>query len=155
MTYDLNSFFKYFRVLYDNPVLEASRIDNFAVKFQLAIKAKLKSKCLDPRIVVECEHDVYRYIFNGKGSQSNVPGATMFEKEDFERMMLPDSWFYTLNKHGDGHCVDFPIRIKPILRKSTKDYRLNAGILVESPRYLFEMLSLYMTKRPCSKDSLH
>lgn len=147
-------FLIHFRTLYDNQEVEAKRIENCMIKFLTAVKGKLKSKSLDRKLSVEFHHDIFRHTFRGKGYQSNVSGVIMLNIDDFERLMLPDSWYYTLDKHGEGHCIEFPIRAKPILRKSSKDFTLIAGVLIQSPRYIFEMVTLYITKRPCSKDSL-
>ena len=124
-------------------------------KFLSAVKRQLKSKVLDPLFTMEFGHDIFRYIFKDKGSPCNVPASVMLYKEDFERMRLPASWHYTLDKDGEGHSVEFPIRAKSILKRSRKEYIVNtSGVLVQGPVYLFEMVQFYMTKNPCSKESL-
>ena len=78
----------------------------------------------------------------------------MLNKEDFDRMQFPSSWYYYLNKNGEGQAVEFPIRVKPVLRRSLKHYIKNSvGALVQAP-YIFEILKLYITKIPCSLDSI-
>jgi hypothetical protein len=141
--------------LYENPEIETNRIVHFKIKFLQEVKSKLRSKSLDPMFTVECDHDIFRYLVRGKGYPSNVPGATMLDKDDLVRFALPSSWFYTLDKFGDGYCVEFPVRAKPVLRRSSKDFVVNNdGILIQSPTYIFEMATFYITKRPCSKDSI-
>lgn len=104
---------------------------------------------------VECDHDIFRYLVREKGYPSNVSGATMLDKDDFVQFMLPSSWYYTLNKDGDGYSVEFPVRAKPVLKRSRKDFFVNNdGSLIQSPTYIFEMATFYITKRPCSKDSI-
>jgi hypothetical protein len=50
----------------------------------------------------------------------------MLYQDDFERMMLLSSWHYSLNKHhGEGRSIEFPVRAKPVLKRSTKDYVIN------------------------------
>lgn len=141
--------------MYENPEIESNRIEHFKIKFLQAVKSKLRSSSLDPLFTVECEHDIFRYLVRGKGYPSNVRGATMLEKDDFTRFALPSAWFYTLNKFGDGYRVEFPVRAKPVLKRSSKDFVVNNdGILIQSQTYIFEMVTFYITKRPCSKDSI-
>ena len=144
-----------FRDLYDNPGIETDRIEQFKIKFLQQVKSKLQSKSLDPMLTVECDHDMFRYLVRGKGYPSDVPGATMLDKDDFVRFMFPSSSYYALNKLGDGYCMEFPVSAKPVLKRSRKDFVVNnEGILIQSPTYIFEMASFYVTKRPCSKDSI-
>lgn len=141
--------------MYDSPVIDDNRLEAVRVKFLNAVKKHLKCKSLDPQFSIEFEHDIFRHIFKNKGSPSNLPGATMLVKNDFERMMLPSSWHYSLNKQGEGHSIEFPVRAKPVLKRSTKDYFINSnGVLVRAPTYLFETVNFYVTKNPCSKESL-
>ena len=89
------------------------------MKFVHAVKAKLRSKTLDPVLTLECKHDLFRYLFRNKGYPSEVRGAIMLNMEDFVRLPMPLSWNCTLNRNGDGYCVEFPIRatiIDKILR---------------------------------------
>jgi hypothetical protein len=141
--------------LYDSQDIDGKRLEAVALKFLNAVKRHLKCKTLDPKFSIEFDHDIYQYIFRDKGLPSNLPGATLFSKNDFERMMLPFSWHYSLNKYGEGHSIEFPVRAKPVLKRSTKDYVLNnSGVLVQAPTYLFEMVNFYITKDPYSKESL-
>lgn len=102
-----------------------------------------------------CDHDVFRYIFNKKGYPSEIPGAIMLDKGDFSSFSLPTSWYYCLDKNGECREVEFPIRAKLHLKKATKHFIFNrSGVLVKAPIYLFEVVTFYITKTPCSKDSL-
>ena len=77
------------------------------------------------------------------------------EKDDFIRMELLGGWFYCLDQRGDGSEVDFPIRTKPLLRKSTSHYILDeARVLAPAPQYIEEVVTFYMTRNPCSKATL-
>jgi hypothetical protein len=44
---------------------------------------------MDPNLTVECDHDVFRYLFGKKGCPSRVPGAIMLNKDDFVDLTLP------------------------------------------------------------------
>ena len=106
--------------MYDSPTIEENRVEEFMLRFMHTVKAKLRSKSLDPNVQVDCDHDVFRYLFGTKGIQSRVPGAIMLDKDDFVDMKLPQSWYYTLDKHGEGYCIEFPVRAKPVLKKTKK-----------------------------------
>ena len=72
-----------------------------------------------------------------------------------DRMELPPSWYYYLNKNGEGQAVEFPVRVNPVLRWSLKHYIIdNVGALVQAPTYILEVIKLYITKLPCSLESL-
>jgi hypothetical protein len=75
--------------LYDNPTIEPVRVQQFILKFMHGVKAKLRSKLMDPNLTVECDHDVFRYLFGKKGCPSRVPGAIMLNKDDFVDLTLP------------------------------------------------------------------
>lgn len=143
------------RTLYDSPEVAPERLTKARAEFLSGLKLKLKSKSVDPMMTCNCDHDIFRYIFNNKGYPSELRGAIMLDKEDFSRFLLPTSWYYCLDKSGEGREVEFPVRAKLHLKKSTKHFILNnSGILVEAPTYLFEVVTFYITKTPCSKDSL-
>jgi hypothetical protein len=138
--------------LYDNPEIDGKRLEAVAIKFLNAVKRHLKCKTLDPKFTIEFDHDIFRYIFRDKGLPSSLPGATLLAKNDFERMMLPCSWHYTLNKHGEGHSIEFPVRAKPVLKRSTMDYVINnSGVLVQAPK--FERKTRWIRQRKC--NALH
>jgi hypothetical protein len=79
----------------------------------------------------------------------------LLDKEDFARMLILPSWYYSLDKYGEGQALEFPIWAKSALKRSPKHYLLNdAGVLVQAPVYIFQVVKLYITKTPCSIDSL-
>ncbi|CAB4015602.1 Hypothetical predicted protein, partial [Paramuricea clavata] len=68
--------------------------------------------------------------------------------------LLDESWWYCLKK-GEGSKVDFPIRAKPILRKSSSHYTLDENnACVQAPSFIQETVSFYVTTNPCGVDSL-
>ena len=141
--------------MYDDPDINEERAEDFKLELLQTIKEKLQSKCLDPTTTMKCQHDIFRHLFWGKGYESNVRGAVMLNKEDFVNLNFPPSWYYSLKKDSNGHCFEFPIRAKLVLRKSKKDFVLDGdGMLVQSPQYIKEVLTQYMTKQPCSRNSL-
>ena len=90
-----------------------------------------------------------------KGIHQKFVKQLMLDKEDFSRFLLPNSWYYCFDKSGEGRKVEFPIRAKPHLRKSTKHFILdNTGAMVQAPTYVLEVVTFYITQTPCSKDSL-
>ena len=81
-----------FRSLYNNPMIQPERIQKTMFGFFSGIKVKLKSKSVDPNLSLDCDHDVFHYLFKDRGYKSNVTGAVMLNKEDFDKMELPPSW---------------------------------------------------------------
>lgn len=106
-------------------------------------------------MVIDMDHDVFRYLFKGKGYPSNLAGSIMLQKEHFSRMPLPDSWNYCLDAVGEGDEVDFPIRAKALVRKSSLKYVLNKNrVLAKCPLYVIEVVNFYILRKPCSVDCL-
>ena len=67
------------------------------------------------------ELDIWRYITNGRGLDSNHKGYKLFSIEDMSRLPLPEHWWYYLNDaHGEGHTVKPPLKIKAVLSWTAK-----------------------------------
>ena len=86
------------------------------------------------------DHDIFRFLAKGKGREaSDFPGSLLLEKADFSHFNMHEYWWYFLNSNGEGRTVHFPIRAKPVLRWSAKQY-----ILVNGFRFL--LLDSKLTK---------
>lgn len=93
---------------------------------------------------------------NGKGDAVER-GAFLFQKEDFNMFEgLPNHWYYYLNEHGTGRAIDFPIKIRPFLSKSSsKDFVVGGnGTIVKAPIIYQEKLSIYFVKKACHTDNV-
>ncbi len=100
------------------------RLEVTSQRFLTAVKKQLKSKSLVPQFATQFDHDIFRYVFKDKGTPSNISGAIMLNKTDFERMLLPDTWHYTLKENGEGYAIEFPIRAKSVLKWLNKEFIL-------------------------------
>ena len=125
--------------------------------FHAAILQGLKSSGIDAHVYVPFQLDVWRFLTRGRGRPANESGAYLFEKEEFGRFShLPNHWHYTLNLHGEGTAIDFPIKIRPFVGKlSTKDFIVGAnGTIDKAPILYIEKLSIYFVKRACNSRSI-
>ena len=93
------------------------------------------------------------FLTKDRGRAANEWGAYLLEKDDFDRFTsLPNHWYYYLNQHGEGRAVNFPIKVRPFLSKSSaKDFVVgDNGTLNRAPILYNEKLSAYFVKRACN-----
>ncbi|CAC5402564.1 unnamed protein product [Mytilus coruscus] len=65
------------------------------------------------RITISFPTDVFRYIF---GADVN---NTLLCLEDFSELPLSSNWYFKLNCHGQGAKLNFPVRVKSVVREKT------------------------------------
>ena len=107
-------------------------------------------------IYVWMDHDVWRYIVNGKGTASLHRGHQMFQKDDLHKLALPYHWWYYFDKNGEGQAIDFPIKIKAVIGWTQAHYMcLNKDSIVQAPRMPLEKLSISIVKKACNVQNLH
>lgn len=117
----------------------------------VAILQHLKSKhqTASATTVVEIRHDVFNYIFRGRGRPSTKSGCILLEKNNFNRCSFlkecPD-WDTYIDNLGDGTQVVFPIRAKPFVSLRPQTHKLVEGKLVLKPRYHLKKVSLCFNK---------
>ena len=112
----------------------------------MAIQENLASKSTLPT-VCQFRHDVFNYLFNGKGKRDD--GRHIFlEKEDFSRCTMPNEWDQVVDMLGDGVKVSFPIKARLFISQSRKTHTPIAGEIEQSPRYFIEKLSIDCMKQP-------
>ena len=81
------------------------------------ILSGLKSKSTNPMYIVT-DLDIWRYVSHGKCQDSNHKSFKLFTQDDLSRLPLPGQWWWYINIHGEGHAIEPPLKIKPILRQS-------------------------------------
>ena len=113
-------------MLYNNIIIDSKTVEAVSIKLFHAVKKLLKSKSLDPMLRMKFCHDVHWYIFCNRGFPSRIPGAILLQKEDFQRMMLPSTSLYTLDKQGGQSGVSCQSQASP--------KKANPGIQVKSQR---------------------
>ena len=105
-------FCRNFNACTPNPSKE--RITSSTEIFADAVLGRLKSKCLEPKVNVNMDHDIFRFLVKGKGREAaDFPGSLLLEKADFLCFNMHKYWWYFLNSNGQGQTVHFPIRAKP------------------------------------------
>ena len=96
--------------------------------------------------MVNVRHDVFKYIFKGKGSPSKKAGCVLLSKDDFSRCNFfnkeCNDWDEYIDSLGDGTRISFPVRAKPFLTWGPKTHKLVNGKIVSKPRYHLEKVSL-------------
>ena len=119
-----------------------------------AVKSSLKSKSFGP-IYVNVDLDVWRYINYNQGKECGHKGHKLYEKMDFSRLEgLPEDWFYTLNQHGEGIAIDFPIKAKTVLSWTPLNYVGKNGKLDIAPRIPIEKIKIEFAKRACNINNV-
>ena len=97
-------------------------------------------------MVLDFEHDCFRYLFNGKGRQSRDKKFILLEKDDFIKCRFMDNWDIVLVRIGDGVMVKYPVKV--LLTKSPKSCNIINGTLQESRRMIIEKLSINFVRQP-------
>lgn len=107
-------------------------------------------------IHINMELDVWRFVTHGKGKASLHEGHMLYEKNDFANFnTLPRNWFYTLDEHGQGATINFPIKAKPVLLWSDSHYYVNKGQLQKAPEIPIEEVCLTICRKACSLENLN
>lgn len=101
------------------------------------------------------DHDVFRFLVKGKGREAkDFPGSLLLEKADFSRFKMHKYLWYFLNSQGQGRRVHFPIRAKPVLRWSAKQYIMVNGHITLAPQKPVEFVSFFIGRLQANKDML-
>ncbi len=104
---------------------------------------------------VNIDLDIWRYITYRQGADAEHKGYKLYEKEEFRRFSgLPDDWFYTLNEHGEGFAVLFPIKAKPKVSLSPSRFVSRNGKLEKAQRIPLEKVTIDFVKRACNVDNI-
>lgn len=141
---------------YSNPKPSPERTECCIHAFQVDVLQRLKSKAANAVIRTYMDHDVFRYLTRGRGRPAtNYSGAILLEKDDFVKFNLPEFWHYFMNEHGEGRTIDFPIRAKPCLGKSSKRWVIREGKLCEAPVTPIETVAWFIPRRPCNANNIN
>lgn len=137
--------------------LDRSRVKCFCEHFQDGILKHLKSKSMNPQISIHLDHDIWRFMFHGKGKAAqHHPGWVLLEKGDFSRLELPEYWWYALDQHGEGRAISFPMRARTVLSYSSKRYIRDAeGNTVLAPRKPVETATFIIARCQRGLDNLN
>jgi hypothetical protein len=141
---------------YDHPYKpDEPRLERACRDFVHTVQSGLKSKSYAP-IYVHMELDVWRYITHNKGEECEHKGYKLYEKNEFGHFVgLPNDWFYTLNAHGEGMAIDFPIKAKPVLSWTPSKFVEKNGKLVKGERMPIEKIVIVFVKRACNINNVN
>jgi hypothetical protein len=98
--------------------------------------------------------DIWRYIVHGKGIPSQHRGHQMLQKDDLNKLSLPNHWWYYLDKNGEGQAIDFPLKIKPVLGWTPAHYSVVNCNIEPAPRVPLEKLCITIVKKSCNIQNL-
>ncbi|XP_068694147.1 uncharacterized protein [Montipora foliosa] len=131
------------------------RIQEASDSLAFAILQHLKSKhqTASANTVVEIGHDIFNYIFKGKGRPSRKAGCILLDKEDFSRCKFYkecNDWDQYIDSLVDGTKILFPVRAKTFLSWAPKTHVVSNGKTVPKPRYHLQKVSLSFNKTAVS-----
>ena len=115
-------------------------------RLRLSLLDALQQKGPGRPISLEFRHDVFKYLFNGKGRLAKDKNWQLYEENDFSMCKLPSNWNCLFDKHGDGVKIMFPVKMRTFLSPSPKTYQMVAEAIVEAPRTYPEKLSVDFVK---------
>ena len=69
-------------------------------------------------------------------------------------MSLPETWWYFLDKNGEGRAIGFPIKIKPLLLWTPKKFIFNNGEIKQEKQVPVEKAKFAFTRRACTIKTL-
>ena len=97
---------------YENPPKpEQCRIEQASRNFFHCITKALKGRSPNISADAQIDLDIQRWFWKGKGVLSLHRGCKLYERKDFCNLSLPETWWYFLDKNGEGRAIDFPIKI--------------------------------------------
>ena len=111
------------------------------------ILENLASKRMSPTII-PFRHDVFWFLFKKKGTTTDDGRYIFLNKEDFVRCSWDGQRDQLLDKLGDGVRPDYPIKVRPFVSQSPRNYILSDGQMKPSPQYYTERLSIHCRKQP-------
>lgn len=114
---------------------------------RVSVLSKLKNKGRS-NLVINFDHDCFRSLFHGKGTEAREKGYILLYEADFSRCKLPENWDLVCDFNGDGVRVKYPFKVRLFLAKSPKTFTLVQGKLLEDKRMLIEKLSLDFNRQP-------
>ena len=98
------------------------------------------------------DHDITRHVFSGRGRLSGDGVSMLYEKYDFSRFCLPQFWHY-LNQLGQG-VVNFPIKLKSVLKMSKKRFIMSNGELTQATMSPMEKVTITVNRKACNRFSI-
>ena len=142
--------FIYFSRNFDSPRPERDIVQSCVDRMRLTLLEALKHKGPEQKVCLEFQHDVFKYLFCGRGRVAAEKNWTLLEEIDFNKCKLPNNWSRIFDCHGDGVMIRFPLKVRKYLTLSPKSYQKAGEKIVEMPRAYMEKISIKFVKVPSS-----
>lgn len=133
---------RYFNKPCPQPEVIQECIDRMRIEVMLALKRKGPKQ----KLTLAFRHDVYNFLFNGKGKPAEQLGWMLFNETDFIKCKLPPTWYCIHDQLGDGTKVSFPIKMRKFLGRSPRNFTNEAGEIVKLPCSFIEKTSIKFVK---------
>ena len=119
-------------------------------RLRVSVLDCLRHKGPTQSLSLEFRHDVFKFLFHGKGRAAEEKNWTLFEEVDFSRCKFPSNWSCVFDKHGDGVRMRFPVKMRKFLTLSPKTYQRMGESIVEASRAYTEKISIKFVKTSSS-----
>ena len=94
--------------------------------------------------------NVFRYLFNGKGTPVPRRSSLSFDATDFNLDFFPETWYVVCDKHGNGCSIDIPIVMTSKLNYGPRCYIKNDNdSVLEKPRIFTGIVCVNLCKKRC------
>ena len=129
-------------------------MENSVDRLRREFVACLKHKWPNQRLTIEFRHDVYNYLFHGKGTPAEQESWTIFEEGHLNLCKLLPNGKGLFDQNGDGVKMMFAIKMKKYLGRSPKNFQRKAGTqsIVETPRSYVGKISICFVKVDCGLE---
>ena len=139
---------------YENPkISDEKRIEQGSRNFCEAITRTLKGKSSAP-VDVYIDLDLQRWLWKGKGTPSQHKGYKLYENADFCHLILPETWWYYLDRNGEGRAISFPLKMKSVLSWTPKHFTIENGDFKQVARLPIEKLRVHIARQACCVETL-
>ena len=87
--------------------------------------SSLKHRWPEQKVKIEFRHDVFVFLFGGKGKPAEQRNWTAYKEQDFVKCKLPPNWSSVHDLYSDGMKVRFLVKMRAFahLRTITKKER--------------------------------
>lgn len=127
---------------FSKPSPSSNVVEECVDRLRTAIMSSLKHRWPEQKVTIEFRHDVFVFLFGGKGKPAEQRNWTLFEEQDFVKCKLPPNWSSIHDLHGNGVKLRFPIKMRAFLGRTPKNYHKEGHKIVEGPRAYIEKISI-------------
>lgn len=121
-------------------------VQEYVDRLRVSLLDALRHKGPTQSVSLEFRHDVFKYLFNGKGRRGEERNWQLYEENDFSRCKLPRNWSCKYDKHGDGVRIRYPVKMRKFLTLSQKTYQRVGKAIVDGTRAYTEKISIKFVK---------